>query len=68
MTCNFDGVSGSDNYISRYGSKRIAKVVLVGAVPPLKLEVDANPEGTPLEVFDGIRKGATSRLGGPMIR
>jgi non-heme chloroperoxidase len=35
----------------------VAKVVLVGAVPPLMLKTDANPEGTPLEVFDGIRKG-----------
>jgi non-heme chloroperoxidase len=50
------------HYIGRHGSKRVAKVVLVGAVPPLMLKTDANPEGTPLEVFDGIRKGtATNR-------
>jgi non-heme chloroperoxidase len=37
-------------------------VVLVGAVPPLMLKTDANPEGTPIEAFDGIRKGtATDR-------
>lgn len=49
-------------YIGRHGSKRVAKVVLVGAVPPLMLRTAANPEGTPLEVFDGIRKGtATNR-------
>src|SRR5260370_14560627 len=47
---------------ARHGSKRVAKVVLVGAVPPLMLKTAANPEGTPLEVFDGIRKGtATNR-------
>ena len=35
----------------------MAKVVLVGAVPPLMLKTEANPGGLPLEVFDGIRKG-----------
>jgi non-heme chloroperoxidase len=44
-------------YIGRHGTGRVAKVVLVGAVPPLMLKTQANPEGTPLEVFDGIRKG-----------
>jgi non-heme chloroperoxidase len=49
-------------YIGRHGSKRVTKVVLVGAVPPLMLKTAANPEGTPIEVFDGIRKGtATNR-------
>jgi non-heme chloroperoxidase len=45
------------HYLGRHGTKRVAKVVLVGAVPPLMLKTDANPEGLPLEVFDGIRKG-----------
>jgi non-heme chloroperoxidase len=50
------------HYIGRHGSKRVTKVVLVGAVPPLMLKTAANPEGTPIEVFDGIRKGtATNR-------
>ncbi|MBR1135749.1 MAG: alpha/beta hydrolase [Bradyrhizobium sp.] len=50
------------HYIGRHGSKRVAKVVLVGAVPPLMLKTEANPEGTPLQVFDDIRKGtATNR-------
>ncbi|PVE21607.1 alpha/beta hydrolase [Microvirga sp. KLBC 81] len=44
------------HYIGRHGSDRVAKVVLVGAVPPLMLKTEANPEGTPLDVFDGIRK------------
>ena len=45
------------HYIGRHGTSRVAKVVLVGAVPPLMLKTEANPEGTPREVFDGIRKG-----------
>jgi len=45
------------HYVGRHGTSRVAKVVLVGAVPPLMLKTEANPEGTPLEVFDGIRKG-----------
>jgi non-heme chloroperoxidase len=42
-------------YIGRYGSSRVEKAVLVGAVPPLMLKTKANPGGTPIEVFDGIR-------------
>ncbi|MFC6488849.1 alpha/beta fold hydrolase [Nitratireductor sp. GCM10026969] len=50
------------HYIGRHGSHRVAKVVLVGAVPPLMLKTADNPEGTPLEVFDDIRAGvATNR-------
>ncbi|SIQ86425.1 non-heme chloroperoxidase [Rhizobium sp. RU35A] len=45
------------HYIGRHGNARVAKVVLVGAVPPLMLKTANNPEGTPIEVFDGIRKG-----------
>ncbi|OHV78678.1 alpha/beta fold hydrolase [Rhizobium sp. LCM 4573] len=45
------------HYIGRHGTKRVAKVVLVGAVPPLMLKTEANPEGTPLQAFDGIRAG-----------
>ncbi|PTQ12096.1 alpha/beta hydrolase [Sphingomonas oleivorans] len=44
-------------YIGRHGSARIAKVALIGAVPPLMLRTEANPGGLPIEVFDGIRKG-----------
>lgn len=43
-------------YIGRYGTARIKKTVLVGAVPPLMLKTEANPRGLPMEVFDGIRK------------
>ncbi|HZR34935.1 MAG TPA: alpha/beta hydrolase [Nevskia sp.] len=45
------------HYIGRHGNQRVAKAVLVGAVPPLMLKTDANPGGVPLQVFDGIRKG-----------
>lgn len=42
-------------YIGRHGTKRVAKAVLMGAVPPIMLKTDANPGGLPLEVFDGFR-------------
>jgi len=42
-------------YIGRYGTKRVAKVALVSAVPPIMIETDVNPEGLPIEVFDGLR-------------
>jgi non-heme chloroperoxidase len=45
------------HYIGRHGTARVAKVVLIGAVPPLMLKTEANPGGLPIEVFDGIRKG-----------
>jgi non-heme chloroperoxidase len=42
-------------YIGRYGTSRVAKAVLIAAVPPLVLKTDANPEGLPIELFDGLR-------------
>jgi len=44
-------------YMGRHGTARVAKAVLVGAVPPLMLKTDANPGGLPMVVFDGIRAG-----------
>src|SRR5213076_1291718 len=44
-------------YIGRHGTKRVAKAVLIGAVPPLMLKTAANPGGLAMEVFDGIRAG-----------
>ena len=44
-------------YIGRHGAKRVAKAVLIGAVPPLMLKTQANPGGLPIKVFDGIRAG-----------
>lgn len=42
-------------YIGRHGTARVAKAVLIGAVPPLMLKTEANPSGLPIEVFDGFR-------------
>ncbi len=42
-------------YIGRHGTKRVAKAVLMNAVPPLMLKTAANPGGLPIEVFDGLR-------------
>ncbi|UGQ11878.1 alpha/beta hydrolase [Yinghuangia sp. ASG 101] len=47
-------------YLGRHGSGRVAKAVLVGAIPPLMLRTDDNPEGLPIDVFDGIREGVAS--------
>jgi non-heme chloroperoxidase len=44
-------------YVGRHGTARVAKVALIGAVPPLMLRTEANPGGLPLDVFDAIRKG-----------
>ncbi len=50
-------------YIGRHGTARVAKAVLISAIPPLMLKTDANPEGTPIEVFDEIRKGVETDRG-----
>lgn len=42
-------------YAAQYGAGRVAKVVTVGAVPPIMVKSEANPEGTPIENFDDIR-------------
>ena len=42
-------------YIGRHGTRRVAKAVLISAIPPLMLKTPANPGGLPIEVFDGIR-------------
>jgi non-heme chloroperoxidase len=44
-------------YIGRHGTKRVAKAVLIAAIPPLMLKTAANPAGTPIEVFDKLRAG-----------
>lgn len=43
-------------YVARAEKGRVAKAVLIGAVPPIMLKTEANPEGLPLEVFDGFRR------------
>ena len=47
-------------YIGRHGTKRVAKAVLVAAVPPLMLKTHANPGGLPIETFDAIRAGVAA--------
>jgi non-heme chloroperoxidase len=42
-------------YLSKYGTKRVSKVVLIGAIPPLMLQSASNPDGLPMSAFDGIR-------------
>jgi non-heme chloroperoxidase len=44
-------------YLGRHGTSRVAKAVLIGAIPPLMLKTPANPGGTPIEAFDQIREG-----------
>ena len=44
-------------YIGRHGTARVARAVLIAAVPPLLLKTAANPDGVPMEVFDGLRTG-----------
>ena len=44
-------------YVGRHGTKRVAKIGLIAAVPPLMLKTADNPGGLPMEVFDGIRRG-----------
>ncbi|MEU1371733.1 alpha/beta hydrolase [Streptomyces sp. NPDC005803] len=49
-------------YVARHGAGRVAKAVLIGAVPPLMAQTESNPGGLPVEVFDGFREAmATNR-------
>jgi len=59
VTCVGHSTGGGEvtRYIGRHGTKRVAKAVLIAAVPPLLLKTAANPEGLPMEVFDAIRAG-----------
>jgi non-heme chloroperoxidase len=52
------GGGEATRYVARYGEPqgRVAKLVLIGAVPPLMLKTAANPKGTPIEVFDDLRR------------
>jgi non-heme chloroperoxidase len=47
-------------YIGRHGTSRVAKAVLLSAIPPLMLKTDANPDGLPIGVFDGLRSGVSA--------
>jgi len=50
------GGGEATRYVARHGKGRVAKLVLIGAVPPLMLKTAANPGGLPVEVFDGLRQ------------
>jgi non-heme chloroperoxidase len=54
------GGSEVARYIGRHGTKRVAKAVLIGAIPPLMLKTAANPGGLPIEVFDQLRAGVAA--------
>ncbi len=47
-------------YIGRHGTKRVAKAVLIGAIPPLMLKTTANPGGLPIDVFDQLRSAVVA--------
>jgi Predicted hydrolases or acyltransferases (alpha/beta hydrolase superfamily) len=47
-------------YVGRHGTSRVAKMVLVSAIPPLMLKTGKNPEGLPIEVFDNLRTGLSA--------
>jgi non-heme chloroperoxidase len=51
------GGGEATRYVAKHGKKSVAKLVLIGAVPPVMVRSASNPGGTPLEVFDGIRAG-----------
>ncbi|HEX5916362.1 MAG TPA: alpha/beta hydrolase [Nocardioides sp.] len=48
------------HYVGRHGTARVARLVLVSAVPPLMLRTDDNPDGLPIQVFDDIRAGESA--------
>jgi non-heme chloroperoxidase len=58
------GGGEATRYVARHGAGRVAKLVLIGAVPPLMLKTAANPGGLPREVFDGFRKQLAANRAG----
>ena len=52
------GGGEATRYVARHGKGRVAKLVLIGAVPPIMVKTPANPGGLPIEVFDGFRQTA----------
>ena len=50
------GGGEATHYVARHGQGRVAKLVIIGAVPPLMLKTPANPGGLPIDVFDGLRQ------------
>jgi non-heme chloroperoxidase len=54
------GGGEATRYVARHGKGRVAKLVLIGAVPPIMVQTPANPGGLPIEVFDGFRQQLAS--------
>jgi non-heme chloroperoxidase len=50
------GGGEATHYVARHGQGRVAKLVLIGAVPPIMVQTPAHPGGLPIEVFDGLRQ------------
>ena len=50
------GGGEATRYVARHGKGRVAKLVLIGAVPPIMVKTPSNPGGLPIEVFDGLRQ------------
>ena len=51
-------------YVARHGKERTAALVLIGAVPPILVKSASNPNGIPMEVFDGLRQGLAANRSG----
>src|SRR5262245_59682157 len=49
------GCGQATRYVAKYGKERAAKLMLIGAVPPIMVKSPSYPDGTPLEAFDGLR-------------
>ena len=58
------GGGEATRYVARYGRDRVAKLVLIGAVPPGLVKKDSNPGGLPQELFDGLRAGLAANRPG----
>lgn len=54
------GGGEATRYVAKYGKKRAAKLVLIGAVPPILVKSASNPEGIPIDIFDGLRAGVAA--------
>jgi non-heme chloroperoxidase len=54
------GGGEATRYVAKYGKKRAAKLVLIGAVPPILVKSSSNPEGIPIDIFDGLRAGVAA--------
>jgi non-heme chloroperoxidase len=57
------GGGEATRYVARHGNGRVSKLVLIGAVPPLMVKTATNPNGLPIEVFDGLRAALAANRG-----